>query len=126
MPDRPERFVRGRRAEQLVAELLEERGFIVLAKNLRLGHLEIDLVALEGDLVVIVEVRARGHGAYERPLESLGSSKKRMHLLNAADRLWRLRLSKMPRVKRFRIDVASVDLRVEPPVIHYVEGALTR
>lgn len=119
----PDRQGIGQRAELLVAALLVEWGFSILARNLRLGYLELDLVAQRDDLVVIVEVRARGATAYERPFASL-MSKKRMRLLQAADRLWRSRLAKMPGVQRLRIDAASVDLRVEPPRIHYVEGAL--
>jgi putative endonuclease len=99
-----------------------EWGFTILARNLRLGYLEIDVVAQREDLVVIVEVRARGATAYERPFASL-LSKKRMRLLHAADRLWRTKLSKMAAVKRLRIDAASVDLRVEPPAVEYIEGA---
>lgn len=123
---KPDRMERGARAEQLVANLLEDRGFRVLGRNVRLGHLEVDIVARDGDLAVMVEVRARGRGAFERPLQSLASSKKRMHLLNAADRLWRIYLSRVPGIRRFRIDAAAVDLREEPPIVHYVEGALTR
>ena len=119
----PDRQLRGQRAESLVADLLIDRGFDILARNLRLGRLEIDLVARDGSLVVMVEVRARGASAYERPLASL-ASKKRMRLLHAAERLWRAHLARMPGVTRMRIDAASVDLRTEPPRIDYVEGAL--
>lgn len=123
---KPDRMERGARAEQLVSNLLEDRGFQILGRNVHLGHLEVDIVARDGDLAVMVEVRARGRGAFERPLQSLTSGKKRMHLLNAADRLWRLYLARVPGIRRFRIDAAAVDLREEPPIVHYVEGALTR
>lgn len=119
----PDRQERGARAEALVALELEARGFVVLARNVRLGHLELDIIARRGPLVVIVEVRARGQGAFERPLASL-ASKKRMRLLHAADRLWRARLSRMPGVERLRIDAAAVDLRDEPPRVEIIEGAV--
>lgn len=122
---RPYRQVRGSRAEELVVDLLEQRGFRILARNLRLGHLELDIVAQHGDLVVVVEVRARGESAYERPLASL-ASKKQMRLLHAVDRLWRLHLAKNHDVQRVRIDAAAVDLRERPPRIEYVEGAIMR
>lgn len=125
MADPTDRQARGQRGEDLVASFLEDRDFTVLARNLRMGHLEIDLVARRDDLVVMVEVRARGTGALERPLTSI-ASKKRMYLLNAADRLWRTKLSKMGADVRLRIDVAAVDLRYEPPHIEYIEGALMR
>ena len=118
-----DRQERGARAEALAALELEARGFTILGRNVRLGHLELDLVARRGALVVIVEVRARGRSAYERPLASL-ASKRRMRLLHAADRLWRARLVHMPGVERLRIDAAAVDLRAEPPTVTIVEGAV--
>ncbi len=114
----------GRNAEDLVASWLEDRGFLILGRNVRLGHLEIDIVARCLDLVVVVEVRARGLGAFERPLASL-ASRKRMRVVQAAERLWRLRIRSMRDVRRYRIDAASVDLRTSPPRIEYVEGAFT-
>lgn len=121
-----DRHARGRFAEKLVGEYLEDRGFTLLAHNLRLGYLEVDLVARRGELAVMVEVRARGRGAFERPLASLASTKKRMYLLNAADRLWRRHLAALPGVERMRIDVAAVDLRCAPARVEYIEGALMR
>ena len=49
----------GRDAEALAAERLLANGFEILWRNLRIGAFEIDLVAKKGDLVVVVEVRAR-------------------------------------------------------------------
>src|SRR5215217_6186020 len=54
----------GRAAERAVARYLAERGFQILAVNLRLQYLELDVVARLEDLVVVVEVRTRGHGAW--------------------------------------------------------------
>lgn len=116
----------GRRAEQAVADWLEARGFQILRRNLRLGHLEIDIVARKDDLAIMVEVRTRGKGALEGPFASIASGKKRMHLLNAADRLWRLHLSKMSGIERMRIDVAAVRFENDDAVVDYVPGALTR
>jgi putative endonuclease len=49
----------GRRAEDLVARDLEARGSQVLLRNFRRRTGELDLVALEGGVLVIVEVRMR-------------------------------------------------------------------
>ncbi|HEX7666314.1 MAG TPA: YraN family protein [Polyangiaceae bacterium] len=119
-----ERKAIGNRAEDAVARHLEARGFDVRFRNLRLGYLEIDLVATKDDLCVMVEVRSRGKNAYEKPLASLTSTKKKMYLLNAADRLWRRYVSKTN--MRLRIDVAGVTFDGNTTLIDYVEGALTR
>ncbi len=110
----------GRRAEDIAAAHVEEAGFRVLWRNVRIGPLEIDLVAKKGDLVIIVEVRSRGPGAFERPLASIGW-KKRVALLRAARGLWRGRLKKMPDVQRVRIDVIAIT----PGEIEWIRGAIT-
>lgn len=114
----------GNRAEEAVARHLESEGFDIRFRNLRLGYLEIDLVATKADLCVMVEVRSRGPNAYEKPLASLTSTKKKMHLLNAADRLWRRYVAKTN--MRLRIDVAGVTFRNGTPEINYIAGALSR
>src|SRR5690348_715101 len=49
----------GRFGEDAAAEFLRRRGFAVLARNVRTARGELDLVALDGDVVVFVEVKAR-------------------------------------------------------------------
>jgi putative endonuclease len=41
---------------------LASQGMSILATNLRLGRLELDVVARDGDTVIVVEVRHRGAG----------------------------------------------------------------
>ena len=106
-----------------MARLLESRGFTILFRNLRLGMLELDLVAQREDLVVVVEVRFRGPGSFQRPLESVTPAK-RATLLRAVERLWRERLAGMASVERVRIDVAGVTPGEAAPKIEYIEGAI--
>jgi putative endonuclease len=119
-----DRVARGQRAERIVAEYLTTHGWEILATNLRLGHLEVDLVARRGDLAAMIEVRSRGVGAYERAFESI-AGKKKMRLLHAADRLWRFHLAKMEGIDRMRIDVASVTFGPDGVTVEHVEGAIT-
>lgn len=112
----------GRAAEEIAAAHVEADGFRVLWRNVRIGPLELDLVAKKDDLVIIVEVRSRGPGAFAGPLASVTWTKRRM-LLRAARGLWRGRLKKMLDVRRVRIDViaiTSVDQRIE-----WIKGAIT-
>ena len=118
-----DRHARGRRAELAVEDYLFARGFDVLERNVRLGRLELDLVARKGALVVVVEVRTRGEGSYLRALASIDGVKRR-RLLEAVDRLWRQRLARMEGVERVRIDVAAVTFGAGGTEIEYVEGAI--
>lgn len=113
----------GRRAEDAVAAHLEAQGYRVLARNLRLGALELDLVVRRGPLVAIVEVRARGRGSYAGPFASV-TPVKQARLLRAADRLWRERLRGTPGVERVRLDVAAVTFDGETARIVYQAGAI--
>lgn len=55
---------RGRHAEALAADYLRANGLTIVTRNFHAAGGEIDLVALEGDLYVFIEVKARagGHG----------------------------------------------------------------
>lgn len=113
----------GRRAEQAAVEYLIAHGFTVLARNVRIGHLELDIVARKGSVVAVVEVRYRGPTSWETALESVGLAK-RQRLLLAAERLWEQRFAADPRVDRIRLDVACVALGPTGPIVDYVEGGI--
>jgi putative endonuclease len=121
---RDDRTALGRKAELAVADYLVTHGFRILARNLRIGAFEIDVVARRGPLVVAVEVRTRGPRSFERPLQSIGRAKQR-RLLAAADRLWRDHLAATPDVERLRIDVAAVTFADGRTLVEYVESAVT-
>jgi putative endonuclease len=113
----------GGSAEEAVADFLFARDFAILWRNLRLGALELDVIARKGALVVVVEVRTRGPGAYEKAFESIGPTK-RARLRRAVERLWRRRLARMRGVERVRIDAAAVTLEGGLTHVEYIEGAL--
>ena len=113
----------GLNAESAVADYLFASGFTVVARNVRLGKLELDIVARKGALVVVVEVRTRGPGAYERAFESIDAGK-RARVVRAVERLWRQRLAKVKGVERVRIDAAAVVYAGGETRVEYVEGAI--
>lgn len=99
----------GSRAEAAVAAHLAAAGLEILAMNLRVGRLELDVVARDGPVIAVVEVRARGPGAWVRPMDSV-DAKKRARLRAAGERLWRERFANDLTVERMRFDVAAVTL----------------
>ena len=52
-------LTKGRRHERRAARMLRRHGLKILARNVRAGRDEIDLVARDADVVVVVEVRHR-------------------------------------------------------------------
>jgi putative endonuclease len=65
----------GRYGEELAARRLAADGMTVLARNWRCRDGEIDIVAEDGDVVVICEVKSRTQGTYEHPMAAVGPRK---------------------------------------------------
>ncbi|MFF0025926.1 YraN family protein [Streptomyces sp. NPDC004082] len=62
----------GRYGEDLAARRLTETGMTVLARNWRAGRTgEIDIVARDGDALVVCEVKTRRAGAFEHPMAAV-------------------------------------------------------
>lgn len=101
---------RGALAEQIVAEYLEAKGACILGLNVRVGRLELDIVARERDVVLIVEVRTRGPRSWQNALESIGHAKIR-RVREAGERLWSIRFASDSTVNHMRFDAATVEFR---------------
>jgi putative endonuclease len=120
---KPLRALRGTAAERAVAKLLVQRGFAIVALNLRVGMLELDVVARKDVLIVVVEVRTRGATSWTSGFGSIDGSK-RQRIRRAGERLWQRRYKKDESVERLRFDATSVTfLPGRPPRIEYVEAA---
>lgn len=113
----------GHKAEQLAADHLVALGMQILERNFRVGRLELDIVAREGVVIVVVEVRTRSQGAWIKALDSVDWRKcKRVRA--AGEALWRRRFQQDPTVERMRFDVLSVTLSGDaPPAFEHVKAA---
>lgn len=111
----------GRAAEQLVADHLQRNGFEVLGRNVRLGRLELDVIARRSQLLVFCEVRARTHDRFVAPATTVDFRK--IARLKRAAAAW-LRANH-PGFVDVRFDVASVVFDVPRGRIEYFEGAFT-
>lgn len=106
--------------ESAAAAHLERLGFQILARNLRLGRDEIDVLAIDPDgrTVVIVEVKCRSH-AHARPEDRI-DGRKRQRLARAA-----LQLSMRPQFAGapLRFDAISVVHADSQVLIEHWPGA---
>jgi putative endonuclease len=114
-----ERAALGARAEQLACEHLERRGFEIVGRNVRLGRLELDVIARRGSLLVVCEVRSRRSDRVMTPAQSV-DYRKVAHVREAA-RLW-LRENRAG-TSQLRFDVASVLFDTPAGHLNYLEGA---
>ena len=112
----------GARAEAVVARFLETQGYEIVATNLRLGHLELDVVARAGGTIAVVEVRTRGPGAWTSSFGSI-DYKKRQRVRRAGERLWQRRYRHDPSAARLRFDAAAVSFEAGEPRVEYVVAA---
>lgn len=75
---------KGIAGENLAAEYLAEKGYRILARNVRIGRGEIDILAEDGETLVFVEVKARHSGLYGEPEEAI-TARKEKQLRTIAD-----------------------------------------
>lgn len=120
MPD--PRHAHGTAAERAVVEFLERAGAAIVATNLRVGRLELDVVAREGAVIVVVEVRTRGAGAWTSGFGSI-DAEKRKRIRRAGERLWQRRYKHDLTVDRLRFDAASVTFHGGVASVEYVRAA---
>ncbi|MFF6804353.1 YraN family protein [Streptomyces sp. NPDC012616] len=66
----------GRYGEELAARRLAETGMTVLQRNWRCGRTgEIDIVARDGDVLVVCEVKTRRDGGFQHPMAAVTPEK---------------------------------------------------
>ncbi len=96
----------GSAAEAAAARFLEEAGLHILELDARLPGGQVDVVAMDGDCLVIVEVKARSSHAFGTPAEAVGF-RKRQRLRRLAGEY---RATHPGLGRRIRVDVVAVDL----------------
>lgn len=73
----------GLQCEFMARNYLEQQGYLILESNWRCGHKEIDIIAKEGEMLVIVEVKARENEDYTHAEDAVDEKKMR-NLIRAA------------------------------------------
>ncbi|HET7713528.1 MAG TPA: YraN family protein [Patescibacteria group bacterium] len=95
----------GNKAEDRAAEFLRRQGYQILDRNFRSKFGEIDLVALDGETLVFVEVKARASRRFGLPEEAVNPRKIR-HITLAGQYYASLHPT-LPQLQR--IDVISIE-----------------
>ena len=109
----------GEYGEQVAADHLVRAGFAIVARNWRCDIGEIDIVALDGEVVVVCEVKTRSGFGYGSGLEAVTREK--------TARLGRLALRWLAdsgrRGSALRVDVVAVHRRRSGvPLVEHVRG----
>src|SRR5256885_11378323 len=111
----------GRRAEDIAAEFLHAKGLAVLERNYRRRLGELDVIARQGDVLVIAEVRTRASDAYGGAAASVNARKQR-RLIRAAAQLIQQRKNLARLRVRFDVIVVS-EPAAEKPRVEWIPHA---
>ncbi len=111
----------GRAGEDVACAALRRRGYEVLERRYRTRYGEIDIVALHGDVLVFVEVKARVGRTFGSALEAVTAFKQRRIASMAGEYLARHRGP--PRACRFDVVGITYDAQENVVDIAIVVGA---
>ena len=99
----------GKRGEELAAEHLEKNGYRITARNYRISHDEIDIIAEDEKYIVFAEVKTRAdtpsNRRFGRPATAVDYAKRQKLMRAALEYIRREKPTKAP-----RIDVIEVYL----------------
>lgn len=111
--------VLGKEGERLAERFLKTKGYKLLERNYRCARGEIDLIALDGRVIVFVEVKTRtGHG-FGNPLEAVEFRKQRKMIQTAQYFLSEKGLHQ----REARFDVVGISWPRHEPVVEHIENA---
>ena len=115
----------GKIGEEMVADFLKSKGYIITAMNYHSKFGEIDIVAESREYVLFVEVKTRKKGSMTTPAEAVSRNKQKKIVLTAYNFLSKLRIN-----INYRFDVAEVyyeitkdgELKAD---LNYIKNAFT-
>ncbi len=108
----------GKRGEDAAAEFLAGKGCKILARNVRYGHLEIDIIAEHKDMLIFVEVKSRSGTYFEQPFQAVNRTKQRK-IIKAAN----IYIEKNDIELESRFDIISIVERNGKFEIEHIEDA---
>jgi len=105
--------------ESIAVEYLEERGYKVIARNVRTPYGEIDIVAEKDGFTIFVEVKTRTSSSLGPPEISV-TPRKQEHMLSAAEHY-----AQENEIDHWRVDVIAVERKPNTiPEITHFENAI--
>ena len=109
----------GKSGENVACKYLQEKGHQILEQNFRFNHKEIDVISLDGDVLVFSEIKARSNYVFGFPEEAV-TLKKQTFLKVAAEQY----CLQHPSYQKVRFDVISIIIQSETvkEIIHFEDA----
>ena len=111
----------GAEGERRAADHLKRRGYRIVARNVRAGGVEMDVIARRGPLLVFVEVKTRRSRNLGLPEEAV-DARKRARLIRGA-KAWLHEHGQGVRRARFDVIVCECDNRGQGWRLRHLEAA---
>jgi len=108
----------GHRGEELAKDYLLRQGWDLIKTNYRLPFGEVDILAKDGDTIVVVEVKAKTNLRFGLPQEEV-TIQKQAKLKKLANKI-----SQDFPERLIRIDVLAIDYSQKPPKIDHIINAV--
>ncbi len=109
----------GKESEDIALKFLKKKGYKILEQNYRTKLGEIDIIAIDKDIIVFVEVKARRSNQFGDPKWSVTPQKQRKISMVA---LYYLKKAKLNHAKA-RFDVVSINSRSDETSIEIIKNA---
>jgi putative endonuclease len=110
----------GREGEDIAVSFLSRNGYIVLTRNYRCHHGEIDIIARQKDVLVFIEVKTRTSLSFDSPAAAVTLKKQQQISRTAQYYLATAHLFDTPA----RFDVVSILISPnQPPVVEVIPNA---
>jgi len=108
----------GKKGEEIAAGYLEKKGYQILEKNWRQWKNEIDVIAMDGKYLVIIEVKTRQSNYFGEPETAVTRDKQRA-LIRAANAYVRYKNINC----EVRFDILSIIVSKTSEHIHHIVDA---
>ncbi len=108
----------GKLGEEMARKHLRSKGYKIVEVNWHFGREEIDIIALDGEMLVIVEVKTRATNEFGEP-EFFVNRKKQRILVRAADAY----IQEKDLDIETRFDIISVIVTPQQKHLHHIEDA---
>lgn len=112
----------GREGEDLACIHLTNKGHVILERNWRSGHLELDIITLHQDGIHFVEVKTR-----QAPIQTLPENNvnwiKQKNIVTAAKRYLSSKKGKQLRNLEIRFDIISIVIHADKIEINHITEA---
>ena len=113
-----ERNETGKQGESVAKQYLEEKGYNVLETNWRFHHFELDIIATDGNELVIIEVKTRSDNFLLSPELAVNKGKIR-RIVTASDAYARMKCIDLP----IRFDIICLIKKGTSYSVDHIEDA---